>query len=453
MATEQSRTTAGKVMEALAELPMIDIHTHLVAGRLGARGLHDILLYHFVVSDLYGAGCPSGKRLTEYPGFPTLEEGHQRVQEALPYLQYIRNTHVFWGVRTILRDLYNWNEPITASNWKKLDAIIRERSDDRAWHYSVVNKLNIQRSSTELARRWGKNDDNLFQYTLEWGMFARCQWGEFDTALYDLERTWGRPPESPAPIGTGARPATQRVIRSLADVHAAIKHYVSVIPTDMCVSMATHISTDITYRNVTDAEMEAAIARRGQAGESERDIYVSYIQEHFLSELEAKLADKLVYQFSFAAEPLPYETGSFMRQDTLRQVAEMIGRHSKLRFQCFVASRHADQTLCTMARELPNLSLAGVWWHNFNPDAMRQVMCQRLDMVPVNKHVGFFSDAYCIEWTYGKAFLIRKQLACVLAQKIEQGQYSFEDAISIARSIVYETPQTFNGFKPQKQSV
>ena len=45
---------------ALAEVPILDVHTHLVGGKLAARGLHDILLYHMVVSDLYAAGCPSG---------------------------------------------------------------------------------------------------------------------------------------------------------------------------------------------------------------------------------------------------------------------------------------------------------------------------------------------------------------------------------------------------------
>ena len=46
---------AAQMEEALAGLPLFDIHTHLVGGRLGARGLHDILLYHMVVSDLFEA--------------------------------------------------------------------------------------------------------------------------------------------------------------------------------------------------------------------------------------------------------------------------------------------------------------------------------------------------------------------------------------------------------------
>ncbi len=102
---------------------MFDVHTHLVGGHLGARGLHDILLYHMVVSDLYAAGCRSGARLTQYPGWPTQEEAHQRITEAIPYLPLVRNTSCSWGLRLILEDLYDWREPITADNWRRLDAI------------------------------------------------------------------------------------------------------------------------------------------------------------------------------------------------------------------------------------------------------------------------------------------------------------------------------------------
>jgi hypothetical protein len=42
--------------------------------------------------------------------------------------------------------------------------------------------------------------------------------------------------------------------------------------------------------------MEAAMTRRSQAGKPERDIYASYINELFLSELEKR---EIVFQFSF----------------------------------------------------------------------------------------------------------------------------------------------------------
>ena len=163
-------------------------------------------------------------------------------------------------------------------------------------------------------------------------------------------------------------------------------------------------------------------------------------------------ADRIVFQFSFGAEPLPYETASRLSQTTIAQLAEMIGRHPRLRFQCFLSSRHANQSLCTLARELPNLSLAGYWWHNFFPDTIRQIIAERLDMLPLNKQIGFFSDAYCVEWTYGKAILVRKQMARVLAEKIEQTQFTFDEAISVARAILFETPQSLLGMVPRPSS-
>lgn len=437
-----------RVEQALAEVPVIDIHTHLVGGQLGARGLHDILLYHMVVSDLYAAGCPNGARLTQFPGWPSLAEAERRIEEALPFLPAIQNTSSFWGVRLILRDLYGWKEELTQSSWRKLDSLVRERADDPAWHRGVLDRLNIRRTGTEIARRGKGEDDARLQYALEWGFFTRCQWGEFDTALYELERCWGRSPESPAPIGGGRRPPTERTILSLADVHAAISHYVEAIPYGRILSTATHLSTDIDYCLASDVQMEAALARRATAGPAERDIYASYINEQFLTQLEQR-ADRIVFQFSFGAEPLPYETGSRLKQETIRQLGEMVGRHPKLRFQCFLSSRHANQSLCTLARESPNFSLAGYWWHNFFPNVIRQIIGERLDMLPTNKQVGFFSDAYCVEWTYAKLLIVRRQLALALAERIEQGQYTFDEALQIAKAILYESPQQLLGMTPR----
>ncbi len=431
---------------SLAELPMFDVHTHLVGGRLGARGLHDILLYHMVVSDLYAAGCPSGARLTQYPGWPGQAEAHARIEEALPYLPSIRNTSCAWMTRIILADLYGWNEPITAENWRRLDGMIRERADDRAWQHSIFDRLNIRRTCAEHARRGNGEDDGRLQYSLEWAFFSRCQWGEFDTALYELERCWGRQPEPPSPIG-GERPPTDRTIRSLDDVHAALAHYVSTIPYDQIITTATTFSTDIDYRLVDEGEMEAALRRRERAGRAERDIYCSYINEAYLTALE-KRPDRRVFQFSLGAEPMPYETASILHQRTIRQLAEMFARHPRLHFQCFLASRHANQAFCTLARELPNLSLAGYWWHNFYPQTIRQVISERLDMLPLSKQIGFFSDAYCVEWAYGKARMVQKQIARVLAEKIEQSQYARDDALAIAKAILFETPRTLLGITP-----
>jgi glucuronate isomerase len=447
------KTLVLTLEDALAETPVLDPHTHLDAAHLAARGLHDIVLYHMVISDLASAGCPSRARL---PEDPDAAESERRLLEALPYLPHIRNTGIFWGARILLRDLYGWPEPVTPENWRRLDGLIRERAGDPAWPREVMKKAGIRRACTELWRGREGQAVDVLQYALEWAFFARAQWGGGNQAqvndipLYELERTWSQAePEPPLPVTLGAsRPEAERPVRTVEDVRSAVAHYAALIPYGKVLSTAQHLSTDIHFRPVTDAEMAQALRRRARATTADRDIYASYILEAFLTELE-RHGDEIVFQFSFGAEPLPFETGSKLRQETIFQAAEIIARHPRLHFQVFLSSEHADQALCTLAREIPNLSLAGYWWHNFFPGAIRKIMGERLDMLAANKQIGFFSDAYCVDWQYAKAVLVRKELARALAERVEKGQYTLDEALQIARAILYDSPQSLLGMRPR----
>lgn len=433
-----ARHTVSHLEENLAEVPLLDCHTHLDARHLTARGLHDILLYHMVISDLYAAGCPSGARLSDDPSD---EEAHARLAQAIPYLRFVHNTSCFWGVRLILRDLYGWTEPLTEDNWQTLDSLIRERASDGEWAREIMRQARLRRACTEISRRGDGSADDMLQYALEWAFFARTQWDVHDMPLYELEQTWSQAqPVPPLPVTLGDRPPVARKIKSVDDVHEAMRHYCDLLPWGQVIATAQHMSTDIDYRQITDAEMQAALARRPQATEAERDVYASYLLHAFLTELERRGGD-MVFQFSLGAEPLPYETASRLSQRTIRQLAEIVARYPGVRFMCFLASAHGNQSLCTLARELPNLSLAGYWWHNFFPAIIQRVLDERLDLLPTNKQMGFFSDAYTLEWAYAKAVMVRRQMAEVLARRIQRGQYSEEEALQVAGQVFYEAPQ------------
>ncbi len=437
----------GDLVAALDEIPLYDVHTHLIGDQLAARGLHDVLLYHMVVSDLYAAGCPEGARLSQFPGVPDEVEATTRIEQARPYLHRARNTSNAWMVRTILADLYDWHEPVTADNWRTLDALVRERSAEPGWALATFDRTGVARSNTEWGRRGDGSGDARLAYCLEWGFLTRVQWGEFDTPLYELERCWSTPEAGlPMEIGGGKRPEVSRTIRSADDALAAAAHYVDAIP-EAVLGMVTHFSTDLDYTTPTAAQFEAALARRASATGAERTVYASFVHEAVLAEMERRRPDVTI-QFSFGAEPLPFETGARMRQETLGQVADLLVRHPGLRFQVTNATRHVNQGLCSIAREVPNFSLAGYWWHAFYPDSIKQAMGERLDMLPTTSQCGFFSDAYCVEWQYAKATLVRRLYADVLAERVERGQYSFDDALSIARSVLYESAEHLLGMTP-----
>jgi len=436
---------AAEIEESLKPGPMLDVHTHLDATHLAARGLHDILLYHMVVSDLVSAGCPDRARL---PEAPTDQEARARIERALPYLSAIANTSCAWGVRIILEDLFGWREPVTASNWSRLDALIREHAEEKGRAREIQGKAGISRSVTELWRRHDGRADAMLQYSLEWAFFGRAQWGEFDTAVWELEKAWSEgAPAAPSPIGPdAARPVPARTIRSVHDVHEALDAYVEAIPANV-LGTAQHISTDIDFQLVDERTMSAALRRRPRADRRERDVYASYIMEGFFKRLEARKPG-VMFQFSLGAEPLPAETASRLSQATLASLAETVARHPGIRFQCYLSSAHANQTLCTLARELPNFSLAGCWWHNFFPVFIERVMRERLDMLSAARQVGFFSDAYTMEWCYAKAVIVRKMLSRVLADKVALGQYDKPAALAVAREIFFDAPRRLMGMEP-----
>lgn len=433
--------------QALAEVPMYDVHTHLTSDELTARGLHDILLYHMVVSDLYAAGCPEGQRLTQYPGVVGEAEATARIEQALGYLDRARNTSNAWMVRIILAELYDWHVPVTADNWRRLDGLIKERSGDAAWADELFARSRVARTNAEYTRRGEGRGDARLQYSLEWGFFTRAQWGEFDTPLYELERCWSMPEAGgPMAIGGGVRPPLDRTIRSADDAAAAVAHYVGAIP-DYLIAKVTHLSTEMDYWATTPAEFEQALARRGEAGPAERSAYASYINELVLAELAGRRPD-VVYQFSFGAEPLPFETGARMRQETLGQLAAMMHRHPGVRFQVTNATPHVNHGLASIAREVPNFSLAGYWWHSFYPDVIRRQIGERLDMLPTTSQCAFFSDAYVVEWQYAKARLVRQALGDALAERVERGQYTHDDALAVARAVMFDSAEQTLGMRP-----
>jgi len=434
-----------EIRQILENQPMLDPHTHLTPSHLTARGLHDILLYHMVISDLYSAGCPDGARLSE---FPDDDEAYSRLERAVPYVKYIQNTSCFWGTKIILKDLYGWDEPITEQNWRKLDDIIRAKYADPEWRKEIIKRCNIKKFCTELARRGDGSFDDMCDYSLEWAFFTRSQWGCFDTALLELEYTWNMDEHGPPLPVTVDRTKLnfKKIIKTVDDVEAALTHFCDKIPFDRIINMASHFSCDISYRTTTEKEMETALKNRANAGETERDIYANYVFNRFLEMYRERKVGK-VLQFSLGAEPLPYETGAKMKTETVFELAQLFSRNPDINFNIHNASEHQNQAFCTLARELPNVSFTGFWWHNFFPGQIRKIFRQRLDMVALNKWVGFISDAYCLDWTYAKTVMLRGQMTEVLKEKVLQGQYNIDTVKYIAEQILYETPKNLFGIK------
>lgn len=428
--------TLSSMNQAFSKIRFLDIHSHVDTEHATARGLDDILLYHMVVTELYSAGCPFPERMSEWP---TEAERRDRLITAIPYLKFIRNTALYGVIRHILRDLYGWEEEITLQNWERIDAIIRDKHSD-VFAVEVFEKAGLRALNTEYWRKKDGRFSGRFFYCMEWGFFSRCQYKVNDIALLELENTLGMTePGEPIPVTMKPDEIRNRgALKTVEDVDRALDAYCAAIPFDEVRSIATSVSTAVDFRFVTREEMIASMANRENATERDRDVYMNYITDELFKRIRERKYKGAV-TFGFAAEPLEYETGVYLRSETLFQLVEYFRKYPELNFQVYSAGDAFDQNIASVIRETPNLSIAGYWWHCFFPSFIERQLRQRLEMLPNNKFIGFFSDAYCLDWTYGKQKLVRGIAAKVFAEKVDEGYYTFDEAVSIAESVFVDS--------------
>ncbi len=427
------------ISEYINSLPLIDIHTHMDLSHLSARGLHDVLLYHMMISELYSAGCPDGARLSEYPDEA---EAQSRLLAAIPYLPHIRYTSTYSIAKRILSDLYDINDKITLDNWEAADKRIKERYQ-QGYADDILKKANIIAVNTEYCRKHGLHHPKFF-YSMEWAFFTRNQYGIFDAPLTELEVAVSQDaPEGPIPVTIDEALYTDRKrLTSVEAVDEAVSKYVSMIPFDQIVSLPTHFSSDIRYGSASKTQMAAALKNRSIATAAERDIYANYINNKYFKQLE-KNGKGAAVAISIGAEPLHFETASKLNADTLYAIESLAARYPTIDFIIFNGNDYHDNTLLTIIRETQNVYAAGFWWHNFYPGTITQIISNRLDRIPLNKWFGYFSDAYCADWAYGKSLLIKDCFARALAAMMDQNRLSFDDAAYIAGRLLYQNAKDY----------
>lgn len=108
-----------------------------------------------------------------------------------------------------------------------------------------------------------------------------------------------------------------------------------------------------------------------------------------------------------------------------------------VKFDLFHAGMPWFREIAVLAKYFPNVYLNMAWTHIINPIQARTALSEWLDMLPNNKIFGFGGDYQMVEKVYGHLQIARYNIARVLAEKISEGSYSFEDAIMVAKNLMF----------------
>jgi glucuronate isomerase len=133
-----------------------------------------------------------------------------------------------------------------------------------------------------------------------------------------------------------------------------------------------------------------------------------------------------------------YEAGVYQGQDlfdrrtSLIQYRDLFNAFPEVTFPVSVLTSGQNQELVAYSWIFPNVVTNGHWWYSNIPPYIRADLAERLHAVPKTKQVGYYSDAYKLEFVLPKYAMYRRILAGVLADEfVRPGQLSEVEAAEL----------------------
>lgn len=115
--------------------------------------------------------------------------------------------------------------------------------------------------------------------------------------------------------------------------------------------------------------------------------------------------------------------------------------YHEAKFDVFHGSWPYCSQLSAIAKNFPNVYVDMSWMHIISPSRSRSALYEWLDEVPANKILGFGGDFLCVEGAYGHSVIARDNITRVLTRKVQDGDYSLEQAKKYATWILKENAE------------
>ena len=121
----------------------------------------------------------------------------------------------------------------------------------------------------------------------------------------------------------------------------------------------------------------------------------------------------------------------------------MFNHFSGVTFPISTLSPDAGGELVAYSWIFPNVVPLGHWWYSNIPPYIAADLRARLQAVPKTKIVGYYSDAYKLEFVLPKFNMFRRILAETLAEDAINGKgWPIERAVDLAKLVLVENPRT-----------
>jgi glucuronate isomerase len=161
---------------------------------------------------------------------------------------------------------------------------------------------------------------------------------------------------------------------------------------------------------------------------------------------------KLPFDLMIGVNRRVYPAGVFQGQDlydsrvSLIQYANLFNAFPTVKFPISVLASVTNQELVSYAWIFPNVICHGHWWYSNTPAYIAHDIQARLEAVPRNKVIGYYSDMYKLEFALPKFAMFKRCLAHCLAEQFVIGRrWSESRAVELGLQVLRGNVQsTFN---------
>lgn len=121
-----------------------------------------------------------------------------------------------------------------------------------------------------------------------------------------------------------------------------------------------------------------------------------------------------------------------------KNMAPYILKYPETKFDLYHAAIPWVREIAVLANQSPNVYLNLVWAHQISPFMVRNVLNEWMDLVPLNKIIGFGGDNICAEKTCGALACAKENIAKVLSARAEETKMSETEAVAVCRMWLYD---------------
>ncbi len=423
MTTRPADSAARDLFDEMARWPIYDPHSHIDPHRPAARHLDEILGYHYYTELAHSAGMPAALVAAEL-------SPDTRVANLAGWLDRIDNTVQYSWLTEIARTFYDFTDPITSYNIGDLAAKADKHSqgsawDDRVWHATNLETVFLTNDFDDPLTGWDTTK------------FVPCLRTDDLVLKLHQPKTLER-----------LRKTTNLDVQDLEGLKKSIgvlfDRFVKAGARACAISLPPDFSP-------TPANPKLAVTpiRRALNGLDLRPDEHEEIRRTVFWMLAEFCADyKLPFDLMIGPIRDIYPAGVsggrdlFDRRVSLREYRDLFNHFSSVTFPVSTLSPDASAELVAYAWIFPNVVPMGHWWYSNVPTFIRADLEARLQAVPKTKQVGYYSDAYKLEFVLPKFNTFRKTLAEVLAEDAIKGRgWSVERALELARLVLIENPK------------